>query len=85
MFGEIRQRSGGAGSVIGLSNISFGLPARKLLNRTFLAMAAAAGLTAAILDPLDPEIMGTFYAAGALTLQDEYCMKYITAHRKGKL
>jgi cobalamin-dependent methionine synthase I len=85
MFGEIRARAGGAGSIIGLSNISFGLPTRKLLNRTFLAMAASAGLTAAILDPLDPEIMAVFYASDVLTLQDEYCMKYIAAHRKGKL
>jgi cobalamin-dependent methionine synthase I len=85
MLGEIRARSGGALSVIGLSNISFGLPSRKLINRTFLAMAAAAGLSAAILDPLDTDIMGTFYAAGCLTGEDEYCMKYIAAHRAAKL
>jgi 5-methyltetrahydrofolate--homocysteine methyltransferase len=85
MFGEIRARGGGAGSVIGLSNISFGLPVRRHLNRTFLAMAASAGLSAAILDPLEPDIMTTVYAAGCLTGNDEYCMRYITAHRKGKL
>ncbi len=85
MIGEIRARGGGAGSIIGLSNISFGLPVRRHLNRTFLAMAAAAGLSAAILDPLEPDIMTTVLAAGCLTGTDEYCMRYIEAHRAGRL
>jgi len=85
MISELRTRGGGAGSIVGLSNISFGLPARRHLNRTFLAMAAAAGLTAAILDPLEPDIMTTVLAAGCLTGADEFCMRYIEAHRAGKL
>jgi len=69
----------------GLSNISYGLPARKLLNRTFLAMAIANGLDAAILDPTDRMLMATMYAAEALLGRDEYCMNYLTAHRAGRL
>jgi cobalamin-dependent methionine synthase I len=85
MIADLRLRGGGAHSIVGLSNISFGLPVRRHLNRTFLAMAAAAGLSAAILDPLEPDMMTTALAAGCLTGEDEYCMKYIGAHRKGRL
>jgi len=85
MIREIREKGGGAGTVVGLSNISFGLPARRHLNRTFLAIAAAAGLSAAILDPLEADMMTTAIAAACLTGQDEYCMKYIMAQRAGKL
>lgn len=71
--------------ICGLSNISYGLPNRKLLNRTFLALAIGAGLDSAIVDPLDRQLMATMYAADALMGCDEYCMAYITAHREGKL
>ncbi len=50
----------------GLSNISYGLPNRALLNRTFLVQAVACGLDSAILDPLDEELMRAAYAAEAL-------------------
>ena len=85
MMREIKEKAGGAGTVVGLSNISFGLPARRHLNRTFLAMAAMAGLSAAIIDPLEPDMMTTILAAACLTLDDTYCMNYITAHRQGRL
>ncbi|MBI2907347.1 MAG: dihydropteroate synthase [Chloroflexi bacterium] len=75
----------GAKVVVGLSNVSFGLPNRQLLNRTFLAMAMAAGLDAAIMDPTDAQLMAAFLAAQALLGQDEYCLTYIKAHREGKL
>ena len=68
--------------VLGLSNISFGLPRRKLINRTFLAMALAAGLDAVIIDPLDSKIMDTLKAGRALTGEDEYCLDYIKASRE---
>ena len=70
--------------VMGLSNISFGLPNRRLINRTFLAMALASGLDAALIDPLDKDMMSTLRACEALLEQDEYCMKYLTAFREGK-
>ncbi|MGI6037107.1 MAG: methyltetrahydrofolate cobalamin methyltransferase [Limnochordia bacterium] len=69
----------------GLSNISFGLPQRRLLNRVFLAMAMAAGLDSAILDPLDDELMAQLYAGSALLGRDEFCGEYIAAYREGKL
>ncbi|MBC7287968.1 MAG: dihydropteroate synthase [Armatimonadetes bacterium] len=69
----------------GLSNVSYGLPNRRLLNRTFMAMAVACGLDSAIIDPLDREMVATIYAAEALAGRDEWCMNYIQAHRDGLL
>jgi 5-methyltetrahydrofolate--homocysteine methyltransferase len=71
--------------VYGLSNISFGLPGRPLLNRTLLAMAMASGLGAAIMDPTDKHIMAVLRASEALLGQDEFCMNYMTAFRDGSL
>jgi cobalamin-dependent methionine synthase I len=71
--------------ICGLSNISFQMPARPLLNRTFLAMAMARGLDAAILDPLDQAIMATACAGEVLLGRDEMCMSYIGAFRGGRL
>lgn len=72
-------------SIVGLSNISFGLPKGKLLNRTFLAMLLSYGLDAAIMDPTDKKIMSTIKAADVLLNYDEYCGRYILSHRKGNL
>jgi 5-methyltetrahydrofolate--homocysteine methyltransferase len=68
---------------VGLSNVSFGLPARPLLNKTFLAMLLSAGADAAIIDPTDNELIATLRAAEALLGKDRYCMKYIHYHKKG--
>jgi len=72
-------------TICGLSNVSFGLPNRTLINSSFLAMAIAAGLDAAILDPLDSHIVSSIAAAKALLSQDEYCADYIKSFREGKL
>jgi len=69
----------------GLSNISFGLPNRKLLNRVFLALCMGRGLDSAILDPTDEQLMAVCITAEALLGRDEWCMNYITAGRAGKL
>ena len=69
----------------GLSNISYGLPNRKLINRVFLSLCMMAGLDSAIMDPLDMDIMAQCVAAEALIGLDEWCMNYITASRAGKL
>jgi cobalamin-dependent methionine synthase I len=69
----------------GLSNISYGLPKRKLVNQVFVAMAIAKGMDSAIIDPLDPRMMATIYTAEALSGKDQFCMGYITAEREGKL
>lgn len=75
----------GVRTICGLSNVSFGLPDRKLLNATFVVMALAYGLDAAILDPTDKAVMVGLRASEALLNQDEYCLNYITAHRENKL
>jgi len=68
----------------GLSNVSYGLPRRKLLNQTFVAMAIAMGLDSAIVDPLDQRLMANILAAEALAGRDQFCMCYIAAEREGR-
>ena len=80
---EIKSRYSDARTVIGLSNISYGLPRRKLVNRAFMIMAAYAGIDAAILDPLDAKIMSLVKVADMLIGKDISCRTYIRAHRKG--
>jgi 5-methyltetrahydrofolate--homocysteine methyltransferase len=82
---QIKSRYPTAKTVLGLSNISYGLPNRKLVNRAFLLMAASAGLDAAILNPLDAKMMSFIKAADMLTGKDPSCRGYIRAHRKGIL
>jgi 5-methyltetrahydrofolate--homocysteine methyltransferase len=65
-----------------VSNVSFGLPGRKLLNRSYLAMLVAAGVDAVIIDPTDRGMRETLLSAEALTGKDKYCMEYIRYHRK---
>ena len=67
----------------GLSNISYGIPARKVMNQTFLIAAMAAGMDGAILDPLDKRLMTFLYAGNALMGHDEYCMEYLKKFREG--
>ena len=69
----------GLKTVCGLSNVSFGLPDRQLLNRTFLGMALGRGLTMAIANPLFPEIMAMVKAGDALFARDEQMRFYIEA------
>jgi len=72
-------------TVIGLSNISYGLPKRELLNQTFIVLAISAGVNAAILNPLDKRLMSLIIATETVLAKDEYCMNYINAFRKGQL
>ncbi len=72
-------------TVMGLSNISYGLPNRKLVNRAFLLLATYAGLDAVILDPLDAKMMTFIKVADLLTGKDPSCKGYIRAHRRGIL
>ena len=67
----------------GLSNISFGLPARKLINQTFLVAAMTAGMDGAILDPLDKKLMSFVAAANAVLGKDEFCLEYLDKYRSG--
>lgn len=67
----------------GLSNISFGLPARSYINRAFLTLALAAGLDSAILDPLDRELRAALLAAELVLGRDRHCLNYTRAYRAG--
>ena len=80
---QIKARYPDAKTAMGLSNISFGLPGRKMVNRTFLVMAAYAGLDAVIVNPLDARAMGMVKAAHMLIGKDTGCRGYLRAHRKG--
>ena len=82
---QIKSRFPSAKTVMGLSNISFGLPQRGMINRAFLLMAAYAGLDAAIMNPLDARMMSFVRVADMLTGKDPSCKGYIRAHRKGLL
>jgi len=81
----LRRERPGVHTICGLSNISYGLPGRRRLNRTFLVMAMARGLDSAILDVLDAELMALVKTVQALNGDDPYCMKYIKAYRAGEL
>ncbi len=71
--------------VSSLSNISCGLPERKLINRVFAVMSAIKGMDAFILDPLDQNMMSLLAATKVLVGQDEYCMDYISGVRAGRI
>jgi cobalamin-dependent methionine synthase I len=79
----------------GLSNVSFGMPERKLVNDVFLDLAMQAGVDSGIIDPIatDPRRMATLdrgtrayqLAADALTGRDLFCAEFLTAYRSGEL
>jgi 5-methyltetrahydrofolate--homocysteine methyltransferase len=71
--------------VSGMSNVSFGLPKRHLLNCTFLAMLVAAGLDTFLIDARDKGLMASLWAAQALSGSDRYCAAYLKAYRAGQL
>ncbi len=75
----------GVHGICGLSNISFGLPERKVLNQTFMIMCMTAGLDGVILDPNDKRMMGFITAAEALLDKDPYCGRFLKAYRQGLL
>lgn len=69
-------------TIIGLSNVSQGTSVRPLINRTFLTMAVAFGLDAAILDPLDKDLMDALSTAELILNRQIYCSSYLDAYRK---
>ena len=70
-----------ANTVLGASNVSFGLPGRAAISASYLAMAMGAGLTSAILNPLSPEVSTAVRASDLLLGNDVYAMSWIAAHR----
>ncbi len=75
----------GVRTICGLSNVSYGLPNRFLMNRTFMVLCIGAGLTGAIMDPLDQKMMTNIVTAETLLGRDPHCMKYLKASRAGTL
>ncbi|SDO53713.1 dihydropteroate synthase [Desulforhopalus singaporensis] len=69
----------------GLSNISYGLPQRKIINRTFVALMMDAGMDSAIIDPLDEKIMATIKTADMLLGNDNFCGNYLKGVRSGAI
>ena len=67
----------GCRTTLGVSNVSFGLPARDVVNSTFFTLALQSGLSAAIMNPYSQEMMGAYYAFRALSGNDENCADYI--------
>ena len=70
----------GVRTVLGVSNISFGLPCRGYMNTTFLTLAMQVGLDLAIMNPNTPEMMAAVRAYRVLTSQDEKCNDYVAAY-----
>ncbi|HAZ31261.1 MAG TPA: methyltetrahydrofolate--corrinoid methyltransferase [Dehalococcoidia bacterium] len=75
----------GVNTICGLSNVSFGLPQRRPINRNFLALCVAYGLSAAILDPTDKQLMSTLFSVEMLLGRDEYCENFIEAYENGRI
>ena len=82
---EIMRRFPGVHTICGLSNVSFGLPGRRLINRNFLALCMAHGLSAVIVDPTDRELMATLLSVEMLLGRDEYCEHFIEAYQSGQI
>jgi 5-methyltetrahydrofolate--homocysteine methyltransferase len=81
----VRAALPGVQMIISLSAISFGLPGRRLLNRSFLPLLLHAGINAIILDPLDVLTMATVKATQALMGVDPHGLDFISAYRSGLL
>jgi 5-methyltetrahydrofolate--homocysteine methyltransferase len=69
----------------GLSNVSFGLPKRRLLNQAYAIALTASGMDTLFIDPLDTRLMALVYGMNALLGTDEYCCDFLAAYRNGKL
>ena len=80
---------------MGLSNVSFGMPNRTLINQAFIHLAIDAGIDGGLIDPVQTKLQAIFdldldservkSATDMLLGKDEFCMSYIQAHRDGRL
>jgi len=82
---EIKTKFPEVRTTCGLSNISFGLPKRKIINKYFLALCIYEGLDSAIIDPTISDIRECLYATNVLIGKDEFCMNYIKAIREKRI
>lgn len=67
----------------GLSNISFGMPARSVINQAFAVLAIAAGMDSAIVDPENVDLRSIIYASDVVLGRDRFCMNFTKAFREG--
>ena len=74
---SVVRREMGLQTVLGVSNISFGLPGRDAVNSTFFSMAMAAGLSCGIINPQSKPMMDAYYGFRALAGYDEGCKEYV--------
>jgi 5-methyltetrahydrofolate--homocysteine methyltransferase len=81
---EVKRRFPLAKLCVGLSNLSFGLPARSLINRVFIALSIQAGLDAALVNPEDSNLMQEILAAELVLGLDANCRRYTVAYREAK-
>lgn len=82
---KIKENYPGVKITAGLSNISYGLPQRSLINQNFLTLALSAGLDSAIIDPLNRNMRGTMLAAEVLLGKDKHCRRYSKACKAGTI
>ncbi|MBO7703596.1 MAG: homocysteine S-methyltransferase family protein, partial [Solobacterium sp.] len=75
----------GSHTILGVSNVSFGLPQRKLINSNFLTMAMMNGLSLAIINPNDTVMMSALRSSNALLAKDENCSAYIAAFQDAEV
>jgi 5-methyltetrahydrofolate--homocysteine methyltransferase len=80
---KIRETWPGIHTACGLSNISYGLPGRKYLNRAFMIQAIAKGLDGALINPLDKGMMASILLGEVLSGKDDFCMNYLKGYRAG--
>lgn len=80
---KLRAQYPGVHIIAGLSNVSHGMPARKLLNQAMTVLCMGKGLDAGIVDPNDSYLMALICATEALLGRDEFCMEYISKSRAG--
>lgn len=71
--------------ICGVSNVSMGLPGRRLINKTFLTMAIYAGLDTLLIDVRDQALLSSICAGKILVNQDPYCLEYLKAYRERKI
>ena len=79
---QIMDQFPGVHTICGLTNVSYGLPNRRLVNRAFLVAAIDRGLDSAILDPTDKPLYGALKASLLIAGKDEFCMGYIRGFRE---
>lgn len=82
---RIMTENPGAHTICGLTNISFNLPERMQINRTFMIQTMACGMDSYIIDITNRKIAAALYTSTALLGQDKYCRKYLKAFRNGIL